>query len=309
MIECFDPHEPFRAPERFKDAYKTGYEGGILDWPVYAKVTETEVEIAEIRANYAALVAMCDEYFGKLLDYFDKYDLWKDTVLVLTTDHGLLLSEHDWWGKNLQPYYQELANIPLIIHNPKRSDFAGTRTNMLTQTHDLMPTFLDIYDLEIPREVQGESVLGDKNNREVAVYGMFGGPIGVSNAHFSYYIYPDDLYEQGLHEYTLMPMHLTIMFSTEEMKTAELHPPFNFTRGMPLLKIDALSSAARIPLHDNDLFQDIGTQLYDLKQDPMQKNSIRNEKIESKLLLNLVDVLHAHECPKEIYKRYNLSKN
>ena len=44
---------------------------------------------------------MCDDYFGKLLDYFDEHDLWEDTALILSTDHGFLLAEHDWWGKNL----------------------------------------------------------------------------------------------------------------------------------------------------------------------------------------------------------------
>ena len=90
-LECFDPHEPFHAPERFRQALKTGYNGPILDWPKYAPVKERPEEIAEIRANYAALVAMCDEYFGRLLDYFDAHDLWKDTCLILTTDHGFLL--------------------------------------------------------------------------------------------------------------------------------------------------------------------------------------------------------------------------
>ena len=117
-IECFDPHEPFMAPERFKRPYRTGYNGGILDWPHYEKVDECPEEIAEIRANYAALVAMCDHYFGRLLDFFDAHDLWSDTMLVLTTDHGFLLAEHDWWGKNRQPYYEELSHIPLIVHHP-----------------------------------------------------------------------------------------------------------------------------------------------------------------------------------------------
>src|SRR5918996_616066 len=37
MVECFDPHEPFTAPERFKEQYRTGWNGGILDWPFYEK--------------------------------------------------------------------------------------------------------------------------------------------------------------------------------------------------------------------------------------------------------------------------------
>jgi arylsulfatase A-like enzyme len=38
---------------------------------------------------------MCDHLLGRLLDYFDEHDLWKDTALVVTTDHGFLLGEHD----------------------------------------------------------------------------------------------------------------------------------------------------------------------------------------------------------------------
>ena len=34
MLECFDPHEPFHAPERFKNQYRTGWNGGVLDWPL-----------------------------------------------------------------------------------------------------------------------------------------------------------------------------------------------------------------------------------------------------------------------------------
>ena len=95
QLECFDPHEPFHAPERLRSQYKTSYKGPILDWPIYDKVTETPEEIAELRANYSALVSMTDEYFGELLDYFDEHDMWSDTALVLTTDHGFLLGEHD----------------------------------------------------------------------------------------------------------------------------------------------------------------------------------------------------------------------
>src|SRR5437867_1769359 len=66
QLECFDPHEPFHAPSRFKDQYRTGWNGGVLDWPHYEKATDSKEEIAEIRANYAALVTARDHYFGRL---------------------------------------------------------------------------------------------------------------------------------------------------------------------------------------------------------------------------------------------------
>lgn len=306
MLECFDPHEPFRAPDRFKDAFHTGWTGGVLDWPDYAKVKESPEEIAEIRANYAALVAMCDAYFGQLLDYMDAHDMWRDTALILSTDHGFLLSEHDWWGKCLQPYYQELANIPLMIHDPRRPDLAGSRTDRLTQTHDLMPTFLDLYDIDVPGEVRGVSVLVDHPPQEVAVYGLFGGPVGVNDGRYAFYIYPEDLYAPGLYEYTLMPMHMASMFTGEEMQTARMVPGFDFTKGMPVMRIDALMNAQRVPVQDGEAFQDTGTTLFDLATDPLQQNPFRDEVIEARLRAQLVAVLRAHDCPGELYGRYGL---
>lgn len=45
QIEAFDPHEPFHAPQRFKDMYPSTWKGGILDWPKYEKVVESPEEI------------------------------------------------------------------------------------------------------------------------------------------------------------------------------------------------------------------------------------------------------------------------
>lgn len=305
MLECFDPHEPFQAPPRFKEAYKTGYNGGILDWPIYEKVSNSSEEIAEIRANYAALVAMCDDYFGRLIDYFDHHNLWEDTALILTTDHGFLLSEHDWWGKNLQPYYQEISHIPLMVHDPRSPQDNGTRNNKLTQTHDLMPTILDLFDVEPPCEVTGSSVLG-ATKRDVAVYGMFGGPVGVNDGKYAYYLYPEDIFAADLYEYTLIPTHMTSMFTAAEMRSAEMVEPFSFTKEMPVMKIDARADAQRIPIHDSANFQDLGTRLYDLDDDPKQNAPFRDAAIERRLENDLVQVLTEHDCPIEVYDRLGL---
>ena len=40
-----------------------------------------------------------DEWHALVKDP-DALDMWKDTVVVLTTDHGHLLGEHGYWGKN-----------------------------------------------------------------------------------------------------------------------------------------------------------------------------------------------------------------
>lgn len=99
QIEAFDPHEPFFTQQKYKDLYPHEYDGKHYDWPDYAKVTQKPEEIQHMIFQYAALVSMCDAYLGKVLDTFDQYDLWQDTMLIVNTDHGFLLGEHQWWGK------------------------------------------------------------------------------------------------------------------------------------------------------------------------------------------------------------------
>jgi len=310
-LECFDPHEPFDAPTRFKDRFPTGWNGNILNWPRYEKVTDSEDEIAEIRANYAALVAMCDEYFGQLLDYLDKHSMWDDTAVVLTTDHGLLLSEHDWWGKNLQPYYREISHIPLIVHDPRRENAAGSRVSAITRTYDLMPSILDLHGVSPPLEVQGISVLNHIGRATVpkenyALFGMFGGPIGITDGEYDYYLYPTDIHAPGLHEYTLMPMHIRSLMAPQELATAKLVEPFEFTKGAPMLRIDALTDARRIPCVDGKKFQDLGRRLFHTKVDPLQEKPINDPATRKRLFKAMIRILSEHECPSEFYAWFGI---
>ena len=64
QIETFDPHEPFTAPERFREKFRTGWNGPIRDWPRYGRVDELPDECEELRANYYAVVALCDFLIG-----------------------------------------------------------------------------------------------------------------------------------------------------------------------------------------------------------------------------------------------------
>lgn len=310
MLECFDPHEPFHAPDRFKKDRGKGYEGRVLDWPQYERVAESPEEIEEVRANYAALLAMCDAYFGRLIDYLDEHDMWNDTCIVLSTDHGFLLSEHGWWGKGRMPYYEEISHIPLMIHHPDYRGEAGTRRKSLTQTPDLMPTFLEIHGLPIPPEVRAHSLLpvmaGDEKVRDSAIFGLFSGPVGVTDGEWVLYHYPPDIYRDGLLEYTLAPAHMTGPFSAEELQTARLVAPFDFTKGMPLLAIDALGNAPRPPGNDLKSFDDIGTRLYNVIQDPMQRAATENQAVQECLYHQLSEQLKAHDAPPEIYGWYGL---
>jgi arylsulfatase A-like enzyme len=118
-IETFDPHEPYFTHQKYKDLYKHEYNGPHFDWPDYGIVKETKEQVEHVRKEYAASVSMCDTYLGKILDLMDEKDMWDDTMLIITTDHGFLLGEKDWWAKAIQPIYNEIAHIPLFIWDPR----------------------------------------------------------------------------------------------------------------------------------------------------------------------------------------------
>ncbi len=310
-IETFDPHEPFYAPTRFRDALKTNYSGKILDYPTYLKVEETEDEIDEIRANYCALIALCDEQLGKLLDHFDAHDLWKDTALLLSTDHGFLLAEHDMWGKNRMPYYEEISHIPLIAWHPGiGQDFAGTRCNALTQTTDLMPTFLDLHGCDIPAEVKGESflqkMLGSDSDRKGIILGMFGGPICVTDGRYTYFKYPINVDGDGIFEYTLMPNHMAFPFQPFEFEGVTMSEPFDFTKGIKLMRIAARKDAKRPPSRHGVKFLDAETALYDLHSDPRQQTPISDQSVIDDLSKIIIEEFKRHDAPPEMYAYYDV---
>ncbi|GAA6672321.1 hypothetical protein EHEC06064_23790 [Escherichia coli] len=125
QIETFDPHEPFHTTEEYLSLYEDNWDGPHYDWP-RGRVQESDEAVEHIRCRYRSLVSMCDRNLGRILDLMDEHDLWRDTMLIVGTDHGFLLGEHGWWAKNQMPYYNEVANNPLFIWNP-RSGVKGER--------------------------------------------------------------------------------------------------------------------------------------------------------------------------------------
>jgi arylsulfatase A-like enzyme len=309
QIETFDPHEPFTAPSRFKDAFDTGWKGPIRDWPRYGRVDELPEECEELRANYYAVVAMCDHLLGELLDDFDRHGMWEDTALVVTTDHGFLLGEHDFWAKNRMNLYEEVAHIPLFVHDPRNSGLGGTRSAALTQSIDLAPTLLDLFGVTPPAENEGFSLLRAADGtamREGALFGYFGGAVNVADGRYTYHRFPEDLSGQELYQYTLMPTHIFSPFSPEELADAQISPPLAFTKGAALLKVPVIE---RSPMYNNygpGALLESETRLYDLETDPGQERPLADTSTEARLTALMVRLMEANGAPPEAFARLAL---
>jgi arylsulfatase A-like enzyme len=303
QIETFDPHEPFHAPARFKTPFDTGWQGPIRDWPRYGRVDELPDECEELRANYYAVVALCDFLLGQLLDYFDTHGLWKDTALVVTTDHGFLLGEHDFWAKNRMNLYQEIAHIPLFVHDPRQPNRGGEHIARLTQSTDLCPTFLDLYGAPRAPDIEGVSLLDESVSREGLLFGYFGGAVNVTDGRYTYHRYPADLRRQDIYQYTLMPNHIFAPFSVEELATASLSDALPFTKGAKLLKVPVIERSPMYDVYGPGALLEDTTRLYDLVADPGQINPINDPSVTARLSRMMAQLMGANHAPPEAFTR------
>ncbi|WP_402469448.1 sulfatase [Isoptericola aurantiacus] len=300
QIETFDPHEPFFSYAQYKRHYDTGYDGPHFDWPSYSQVTEDADVVEHGRAEYAALLSMCDHSLGRVLDLMDEHDLWDDTLLIVNTDHGFMLGEHGWWGKNIQPWYDETIHTPLFIWDP-RTGVAGERRESLVQTIDFGPTLLDFFGVTPTPDMQGrpltDVVARDEPIRTAGLFGIFGGHVCVSDGRYVYMRASTTAQNGPLFEYTLMPTRMNGFFGAGELGAAEHVDGFSFTKGTKVLRTPAQSFVTPYVF---------GTQLFDLTEDPHQTRPLRDEALELRMATMLRDLLADSDAPQEQFVRLGL---
>ena len=300
QIETFDPHEPFFTQQHYKDLYPHDYDGPHFDWPDYARVSQTPGEVEHVRMEYAALVSMCDHHLGKVLDLMDLFEMWEDTLLIVCTDHGFLLGEHDWWAKAVQPWYNEIVHTPLFIWDPRVRQ-QNNRPSSLVQTIDFAPTILDYFGVTIPETMQGkplrETLERDTMVHDGGLFGIHGGHVNVTDGRYVYMRAPKDPANSPLFEYTLMPTHMNAMFDTSELQDLALGEPFSFMKNVKPLKIKGRT-------HVNAY--SFGSMLFDLENDPGQETPIIDEQIERRMIELMVRLMQDNDAPLEQYERLGL---
>lgn len=320
QLELFDPHEPFFVPQAYRDLYGQEPNDDQMDWPPYEKVNESKELVESVRLQYAALVSMCDHSLGRVLDFMDEHDMWKDTLLFVNTDHGFLLGEHGWWAKSVQPWFNELVHLPLFMWDP-RTGGKDTRRGALAQTIDIAPTMLKYFGLEPTKDMEGHDLAQVLANgtestatgtqptadttdasihqiHEGALFGIHGGHVNVTDGRYVYMRAAKDPSNLPLDEFTLMPTHMRMRFSPQELANWEPAEPFSFTKNTRVMRIPTQSIWMNPWRY--------GTLLYDLETDPGQHHPIDDPEVELRMLRLLAKLMHEGDAPESLFQRLGI---
>ncbi|MDE2819120.1 MAG: sulfatase [Chloroflexota bacterium] len=191
-IDTWDPHEPWDPPSYYVKPYLADYSGAVIP-PSYWEyqddgVTARDLEIA--RACYMGEISMVDHWFGYLMERVRVLNLLDDTAIIFVSDHGFYFGEHGLFGKrrfrwpdgsgfeegfakgltvhqrqvHRSPLHNELIQVPLLAYLP---GVAGRRVSGLLSLPDIMPTILNLLELEIPARTQAKSALPLLNGQAI----------------------------------------------------------------------------------------------------------------------------------------------
>ncbi len=148
-VDSFDPHEPWNPPAPYDTMYTNpDYEGKRLIDANYGSVDYLSTdELAYLKGMYAGEVTLVDRWFGHFVDTLRSTGLIDRSIVIILADHGHPHGDHGTIMKTPPNMYNELLRIPLMIRLPQ-AEYAGERVAPLVQTDDLLPTTLELIDLE-----------------------------------------------------------------------------------------------------------------------------------------------------------------
>ena len=158
-LSLIKPHWPYMVPAPYHDMYGPDTWSAIHRdtseqedaHPVYKAFTGLRVSEAFTREGvretvmpaYMGLIKQIDDHLGRLFKFIEDTGRDKDTMIVMTSDHGDYLGDH-WMGEK-ELFHECSVRVPLIVLDPRPAADAtrGTVSNDLVESIDLLPTFID----------------------------------------------------------------------------------------------------------------------------------------------------------------------
>ncbi|MFC1734659.1 sulfatase [Candidatus Hydrogenedentota bacterium] len=190
-VEYFDPHEPWDPPQKYRDLYEKDYQGQDIINPMAGPVEGylTPEELEHIKALYAGEVTLVDHWLGVLYEKIRELGMLDNTMIVYLSDHGNPFGERGYIKKTGPWLHDDVSKIVCMVRHPKGLG-AGKASNAIVQTPDLMPTVLELLEVDGPDTVQGESMLPllkeeTDSQRDFAYIGRFGDVWAIKNQKWS----------------------------------------------------------------------------------------------------------------------------
>ena len=175
-VSFIKPHWPYIVPAPYHDMYGPNHvptanrkeverENAHPVFDAYmgnkiAQAFQREEVRQKVIPAYMGLIKQCDDQLGVLLDYLETSGQMKDTMIVLTSDHGDYLGDH-WLGEK-ELFHEPSVKIPLIIYDPRAESNSsrGSTCDALVESIDLAATFVEVAGGNIPDHIiEGRSLL------------------------------------------------------------------------------------------------------------------------------------------------------
>jgi len=175
-LSYIKPHWPYIVPAPYNEMYGAQHVVPAVRseaerrhaHPVYAEFMRSPVATSFSREQvrrtvipaYMGLIRQCDDQLGRLLAHLEATGRMKDTLIVLTSDHGDYLGDH-WLGEK-DLFHAPSVKVPMIVVDPRPEADAtrGTTCDALVESIDLAATFIEAAGGKVPGHiVEGRSLL------------------------------------------------------------------------------------------------------------------------------------------------------
>ena len=161
--EQVTPHTP---PYAISTSYELTHYVDQIDFPKPSDAQRlTDKNARHLMHGYYACVSYVDAQIGRILAALKEHGHSDNTIVVLWSDHGWKLGEHNGWGK--MSNYEIDTRVPLLIATPD-SRSAGKRISSPVELLDLFPTLCELAQIEMPTFVDGKSRVNMLNNPNAA---------------------------------------------------------------------------------------------------------------------------------------------
>ncbi len=161
FLHLFDPHAPYAPPRLWRALWHPlsrlihpAKTTTFLRKKRRKRGSATERQVKLLNGLYDGEVSFMDMHMAQILAVA-KADKTRDTLIVITADHGEAFNEHGYLGHD-RFLYEEIMQVPLLFWWPNKIP-AGTRIDTPVPAVDVFPTIAQLAGLSIPEQVTGKS--------------------------------------------------------------------------------------------------------------------------------------------------------